>query len=238
MVLLAATFGALSAPAFPTSAAPQLPASGAQQDPPFAPHVREAASRFGLPEAWLIAVMRVESAGNPRARSAVGAIGLMQVMPATWSELAARHQLGTDPWDARANVLAGAAYLREMVERYGDLETALAAYNAGPARADAWRRSARALPAETVHYVAKVLHLLGRETVPGTGYAPAAAVRPDWRHAPIFTARAGAEPAGPLPAIGTVPPANAQGQDAEPWPSSAAALPAERLFVGLSPASR
>jgi hypothetical protein len=238
MVFLAASFGALIAPAFPASAAPQTPASRAQQDHPYAPHVREAAARFGLPEAWLLAVMRVESAGNPRARSTAGAIGLMQVMPATWSELAVRHQLGADPWDARANVLAGAAYLREMVERYGDLETALAAYNAGPARADAWRRSARALPAETVNYVAKVLHLLGRETVPGTGYAPAAAVRPDWHHAPLFTARAGAEPAEALTAIGTVPLANAPGQGAEPWPGSAAALPAERLFVGLSPASR
>jgi soluble lytic murein transglycosylase-like protein len=74
--------------------------------------------------------MRAESGGNPRAISAAGAMGLMQLMPATWRSLTARYGLAADPFDVHANILAGAAYLREMLDRYGDLPTALADYNA------------------------------------------------------------------------------------------------------------
>lgn len=238
MVCLAASIGALCAAGSPAVAAPRMPGDREEQAHSFAPHVREAARRFDLPDAWLMAVMRTESAGDPHARSPAGAIGLMQVMPATWTDLTARHRLGDDPWDVRANVLAGAAYLREMVERYGDLETALAAYNAGPGRADAWRRGKRALPAETVQYVAKILHLLGREAVAMPSYAAAGPTPPNWQHSPLFAARAGPEPVALLTPTSTVSPPIALAQGAQPSPSMLAAPPAERLFVARSPAGR
>ncbi len=103
---------------------------------PFPAFVAEASQRFGIPAHWIRAVMRIESGGDPRAVSPVGAMGLMQIMPKTYAELRARHQLGPDPYDPRDNILAGAAYLREMLDRYGS-PGFLAAYNAGPLRYDA-----------------------------------------------------------------------------------------------------
>lgn len=94
-------------------------------------HITEAAQRFRIPVVWIRAVMRAESAGDPRAFSSAGAMGLMQIMPATWAELRVRHRLGGDPYDPRDNILAGAAYLRELHDRYG-APGFLAAYNAGP----------------------------------------------------------------------------------------------------------
>src|SRR6202044_3449574 len=105
------------------------------QTPPaidrWAPQVTAAARRFGVPESWVRAVMQLESAGGPSATSPVGAMGLMQVMPQTYAELAARHQLGDDPYDPATNITAGAAYLREMLDQVGAPD-AFAAYNAGP----------------------------------------------------------------------------------------------------------
>ena len=62
-------------------------------------------------------------------------MGLMQIMPKTYAELRARYHLGSNPYDPRDNILAGAAYLREMHDRYGSAGF-LAAYNAGPDRYD------------------------------------------------------------------------------------------------------
>lgn len=95
-------------------------------------YVEEASRRFLIPDAWIWAVMQVESAGDVRALSSKGAIGLMQIMPKTWTALRSRHRLGPDPYDPRDNILAGAAYLRELHDRYGE-HGLLAAYNAGPA---------------------------------------------------------------------------------------------------------
>ena len=64
---------------------------------PHGAHIEEASQRFGIPAAWIIAVMQVESAGNMHAISSAGAMGLMQVMPSTWAELRIRHALGRDP---------------------------------------------------------------------------------------------------------------------------------------------
>jgi Transglycosylase SLT domain len=129
---------------------------------PFAAFVTEAAQRFSIPQSWIRAVMRVESFGDARAISPKGAIGLMQVMPKTYAELRVRHRLGADPCDPRNNILAGAAYLREMLDRYG-APGFLAAYNAGPARYDEHLIKGRPLPGETQDYVAKLAPMIGAQ---------------------------------------------------------------------------
>ena len=117
-------------------------------------YVSEAARRFALPARWISRVMRVESAGDVRAISSAGAMGLMQIMPATWKELRVHYHLGHDPFDAHDNILAGAAYLRELYDRYGS-PGFLAAYNAGPERYEEYL-AGRPLPRETSAYVAKL----------------------------------------------------------------------------------
>ncbi len=150
-------------------------------------HIAEASQRFGIPPTWIVAVMRTESAGNVRAISSAGAMGLMQVMPDTWAELRIRYGLGRDPNDPRDNILAGTAYLREMWDRYGNVAAMLAAYNAGPGRYDEYRATSRPLPAETRAYVAALTPILIGERPSGSGSA--VAPPPDWREAAIFVAR-------------------------------------------------
>lgn len=164
--------------------------------PPHAAHITEASQRFGIPEAWIVAVLRAESAGNVRAVSSAGAIGLMQVMPDTWTELRARYDLGRDPYDPRDNILAGTGYLREMLDRYGDVAAILAAYNAGPARYDEHLSTGRPLPAETRAYVASLAPALRGERP--SKRASSDASPQDWREAGIFVAREeGASVTGP-----------------------------------------
>ena len=109
--------------------------------------------------------MRVESANDVRAISRKGAMGLMQIMPATWADLRARHHLGSDPYDPRDNILAGVAYLRELHDRYGS-PGFLAAYNAGPGRYEEYL-SGRPLPAETRAYVATLAPQIGGGAITG-----------------------------------------------------------------------
>ena len=157
---------------------------------PYAAHIAEASQRFGIPEHWIRAVLRAESAGDVRAVSSAGAMGLMQVMPDTWAGLRVRHGLGRDPYDPRDNILAGTAYLREMFDRYGNVGAMLAAYNAGPGRYDEHLATGRALPAETRAYVAALAPILGGATATE---APSSAPPPppDWREAPLFVMRPG-----------------------------------------------
>ena len=156
---------------------------------PYAGHIAEAARRFGIPEAWIRAVMHVESRGDVRAISSAGAMGLMQIMPATWLELRARYGLGNDPYDPRDNILAGAAYLREMHDRYGS-PGFLAAYNAGPGRYEEYRANARPLPAETRAYVAVLAPIIGGGEL-AAAVTVAVADPLAWTRAPLFIARAG-----------------------------------------------
>lgn len=184
---ITATFSFL----LPVIAVPAAHAQAAAAHP-YAAHVSEAAQRFGIPDAWIWAVIRVESRGNPRALSPVGAIGLMQIMPTTWTMLTTRFGLGGDPYDPRANIHAGAAYLRLMWDRYGDIAAMLAAYNAGPGRVDDWRSSGRRLPSETIAYVAQIAPAIGGAGVTppvGVGLAPA----PSWRDASLFADRGSAD---------------------------------------------
>ncbi|WP_139223657.1 lytic transglycosylase domain-containing protein, partial [Methylocapsa palsarum] len=113
--------------------AQMLPAAHAAPADPFADFVLEASQRFGVPADWIRAVMRAESRGEWRATSPKGAMGLMQIMPSTWTLLRSRFNLGADPYDPRDNILAGAGFLRELCDRYGS-PGFLAAYNAGPGR--------------------------------------------------------------------------------------------------------
>jgi hypothetical protein len=122
--------------------------------------IAEASQRFGVPQAWIRAVMRVESAGNPAAVSSAGAVGLMQVMPETFADLRAKLGLGGDPFAVRDNILAGAAYLRRMFDRYGS-PGFLAAYNAGPGRWEAHLAGGQPLPKETVAYLVRLAPLMG-----------------------------------------------------------------------------
>ncbi len=127
-------------------------ATGARAQEPWATEVRQAAQRVELPAELVHAVLRAESAGNPRAVSRAGAMGLMQLMPDTWRELRSDLGLGHDPFAPSDNLLAGATYLRRLYDRYG-LPGALAAYNAGPGRYDAYLAGAQPLPSETRRYV-------------------------------------------------------------------------------------
>ncbi|WP_419722546.1 lytic transglycosylase domain-containing protein [Sphingopyxis witflariensis] len=205
---LAATFALVS-----TSAA--AAASSAIDPHPYAGPVAEAAQRFGIPEIWIWRVMHAESRGNRRAVSRAGAMGLMQIMPATWGMLTLRHGLGRDPFDVRANILAGAAYLRAMWDRYRDVRLMLAAYNAGPGRADAYAAGRRGLPAETVTYVRQIAPEFGASGTASSVPAPTRAV-PGWQGASLFTQRE---------------------SDKQPENSSAASTIAQTLD-GWSPASR
>ena len=152
-----------------------------------AAHIAHASRRFGIPQRWIRAVLHAESAGKERALSPAGAIGLMQIMPHTWAELRTRHRLGRDPYDPHDNILAGTAYLREMWDRYGDVNAMLAAYNAGPARYDRHLASGRPLPAQTRAYVASLAAMLGGERP--SKIALEAPRPPDWREAAKFIER-------------------------------------------------
>jgi hypothetical protein len=127
---------------------------------PWGPYIAEAAARHDIPETWIREVMRVESAGRPDAVSSAGAMGLMQLMPATWEELRLRYQLGPDPFHPRDNILAGTAYLREMYDRFG-APGFLAAYNAGPGTFERYLARQRSLPDETRRYVAVIAPRIG-----------------------------------------------------------------------------
>jgi Transglycosylase SLT domain/SPOR domain len=127
---------------------------------PWGPFIREASAKFDIPEIWVRSLMRVESGGQEYLNgelitSGAGAMGLMQVMPATYDELRDRYNLGDDPFDPHDNITAGVAYMREMYELYGS-PGFLAAYNAGPARLDDYLANIRPLPDETRRYVAMI----------------------------------------------------------------------------------
>ena len=141
------------------------PPPGPASDP-WGPYIREAANRFRVPEQWVRAVMHQESGGHEQAVSPVGAMGLMQVMPATYRDLQTRYRsLGDDPYDPHNNVLAGVAYIREMYDRFGS-PGFLAAYNAGPDRLNQYLSGNTPLPDETVNYLAAIGPNLGGQVPP------------------------------------------------------------------------
>ncbi|HKR62646.1 MAG TPA: lytic transglycosylase domain-containing protein [Thermoanaerobaculia bacterium] len=113
---------------FNASASPTAPAQ-------LTPMLQEAARTHGVDARLLAAVAHRESAWNPRAVSRTGACGLMQLMPATAQYLGVR-----DVFDPRENIFGGARYLRTLLDAFdGDLDLALAAYNAGPGAVEKYR---------------------------------------------------------------------------------------------------
>ena len=129
---------------------PPAPSTPGETPNSFDVHIEEAARRYALDTHLLRAVIRVESNFNHRAVSHRGAQGLMQIMPQNFSSLDIR-----DPFNPRENIMGGARYLRKMLNRYGDLSLALAAYNAGPGAVDRYK----GIPPfkETQDYVNSVL---------------------------------------------------------------------------------
>ena len=124
------------------------------------PMIEEASTRFGIPTSWIERVMRAESRGltmlNGRPiRSRAGAMGLMQIMPATWNAMRARLALGNNPDDPRDNILAATFYLRLMYDRFG-YPGLFGTYNAGPGAYAAYLAGNRRLPDETVAYLGTV----------------------------------------------------------------------------------
>ena len=147
--------------AFPDAAATvqpraSLPAAGGSEAlagrTAYDPIIESTAMRHAVDARIVKAVIQVESAFQPRARSSKGAIGLMQLMPKT-----ARQYQARNPYDPHSNIDAGTRHLKRLLDEF-DLPLALAAYNAGEA---AVRRFGGIPPyAETQAYVAKILRLL------------------------------------------------------------------------------
>ncbi len=148
-------------PGAPSAPPPSAPVNGKQRVAQWQVFISEAAQQFGIPDAWIRDVMQAESGGrtvlNGRPiTSAKGAMGLMQVMPGTYRGLRTQYGLGSDAYDPRDNIFAGAAYLRQMYERYG-YPALFAAYNAGPKRLDDFLLRGQSLPRATLNYVGSIV---------------------------------------------------------------------------------
>ncbi len=134
---------------------------------PWGPYIGQAAGRFGVPQPWIRTVIHQESGGRQYLHgqpitSDAGAMGLMQIMPATYSELAGRFGLGTDPYDPHDNIMAGTGYIKDLYQQFGS-PAFLAAYNAGPHRVQMYLAGQGSLPNETVNYLASAAPGLGNE---------------------------------------------------------------------------
>jgi soluble lytic murein transglycosylase len=108
--------------------------------------IAQSSARHRVSPYLVAAIINAESGWRPQTRSAAGAVGLMQVLPSTASDLARRGSVDATRYpvaklsDPAVNIEYGTAYVRFLVGRYHEIETALAAYNAGLRHADEWSR--------------------------------------------------------------------------------------------------
>jgi membrane-bound lytic murein transglycosylase B len=161
--------------------------------------VTEASKRFGVPRDWILEVMRQESGGRTVLQgdlpitSDKGAMGLMQVMPATYRDMRLDHRLGDDPYDPRNSVLAGTAYLKFLHGKYG-YPALFAAYNTGPGNLEANLLGKKSLAQETIAYLTNIRVRLGDSgaanglTPNGAAMATATFTRPDGQSVAIDAA--------------------------------------------------
>jgi soluble lytic murein transglycosylase-like protein len=172
----------------PAALVPLVTTPGESVDPsgvPYLSYAREASAQYALPMPLLVAVMKIESGFNPRALSSKGAMGLMQLMPGTASDMGVM-----DPYDPHQSVLGGARFLRVLMDDFGgDLARVLAAYHAGAGRI---HRSGGVIPfEETRKYVSNVLHAYGVYIVSGVGQGAGSGARSTPRFGAANAARSG-----------------------------------------------
>ncbi len=217
---------------------------------PWGPYINEASAKFDVPAQWIRQVMRVESGGHEYINgqltvSSAGAMGLMQLEPETYHEVADQYGLGSDPFNPYDNIMAGTAYIHAMYQVYG-CPGFLAAYDAGPGRLSSYMNGrTQSLPDETVNYVAMIApHIQGYypaqrseadqlalNTEPygqATGLLPAGYV-PDSSRPAIMDARAPVEVASNLQPVLSAPvvytPASALAMPESTPDSTAVSLP-------------
>ena len=149
--------------------------------------VGQAAQRFSIPATWIRAVMQTESGGRTMSAaykpitSRVGAMGLMQVMPATYAQMRTEYHLGSNPYDPHDNVIAGVAYLDWLYHKYG-YPAMFAAYNDGPGHLEDRLRKGGLLPAETRNYITHIVSVLSGNTggkVTGSGSSIVSFTKPN-----------------------------------------------------------
>lgn len=125
------------------------------------PVITEASARFNVPATWIRAVLQTESGGRTMLGehrpivSPAGAMGLMQLMPGTYKLMSAEFKLGANPFNERANIYAGAAYLHQLYQHYG-YPAMFAAYNDGPGHLEDKLARGQLLPLETRNYIKRI----------------------------------------------------------------------------------
>jgi hypothetical protein len=138
------------------------------------PLVAEASKRFNVPQNWIRAVLETESGGRTMLGekqpivSSQGAMGLMQLMPQTYSDMRRQYGLGRDPFDPHDNIIAATAYLRWLRGKYGYPQM-FAAYNDGPGNLEERMLRGGLLPVETSNYVGTITGALESGRAGGHG---------------------------------------------------------------------
>jgi soluble lytic murein transglycosylase-like protein len=157
-------------PAKPSAFAEEQAMSPAQLLARWEPLIQEASKKFHVPAQWIRAVMRQESGGRTMLAesrpivSDAGAMGVMQVMPGTYREMAEQYRLGADAFDPHDNIFAGTAYLSWLKSKYG-YPAMFAAYNDGPGNIEDHLHRGRPLPKETRGYIASIAKSLNDKSV-------------------------------------------------------------------------